>query len=106
MKLVAYQFSEDEIPILKIYRDTQPDARLQRRILALLMVAEGAKIEFVQSVLGISEKTLQRWFDHYHQKGIDALNSFQYKPSQARLSPQEQSELKAWVKKKDLETVK
>lgn len=106
MKLEHYQFSEAEIQSLRAYRDNQPDARLQGRFLALLMVAEGATLEFAKTVLGVSQKTLQRWFDQYYQKGIEALNSFQYQPSQSRLSSQQQDQLKDWVKKTVQETVR
>lgn len=99
MKLEEYQFTAEEIEILQTYRDNQPDFRLKQRFLALLMVAEGG-IDFVKPILGVSRKSLQRWFDKYYHQGIGCLNSFQYQPSQPRLSEQEQKELKTWVKKK------
>ena len=100
MKLEEYIFSSQEIDLIKQYRDLQKDPRLKQRFLALIMVAEGINLNIVCSVLGVSKTTLQRWFKHYIQKGVDALNSFQYKPKSAYLSESEQAELVQWVKKK------
>lgn len=104
MKVEEYQFSSEEIVKLKKYRDEQPDARLQRRFLSLIMLAEGVNIEFVMKVFDISHRTLQRWFDNYIQIGIESLNSFQYQPKKTSLNLAEESQLKDWVKKKALET--
>ena len=100
MKFEEYQFSEKEISILKQYRDNQLASRLKQRFLALLMIAEGGHFDFVKSVLGISHSSLQRWFDNYHNKGIDSLNSFQYQPKQSFLDETQSAELVDWVKKK------
>lgn len=106
MKVEEYQFSDDEIVRLKQQRDSQADARLQRRFLSLIMLAEGANIELVMKVFDISHKTLQRWFENYFHKGIDSLNSFQYQPKKTSLNPQAEAQLKDWVKKKALEIEK
>ncbi len=106
MQLKNYQFNKEEILLLKGYRDNQDDARLQRRFLALLMVAEGISIPRVLSIIGISESTLERWFSNYTTRGIDSLSSFQYQPKQTYLTENEKSQLVEWVKKKHLEIEK
>ena len=106
MQLKDYQFSEEEILLLKKYRDKQGDTRLQKRFLALLMLAEGIPLSSVKSVIGVSDWTLERWFLNYSNKGIEALNSFQYQPKPTYLTNEEQTELVAWVKKKHPEIEK
>ncbi len=60
MKIENYIFTQEEIELLRKYRDEQSDARLQRRFLALLMIAEGLGTEMVKKLLGISPKTIER----------------------------------------------
>ena len=106
MKLETYQFSEQEITLLKGYRDKQEDVRLQRRFLALLLIAEKVSLDVVKKVFDISDKTLERWFNAYRQKGIESLNSFNYQPKSSNLTPEEEAQLKDWVKKNPQETGK
>lgn len=98
MDVSNYQFTEDEISQLNEYRDSQPDARLKVRFIALLMLAEGVELHTTASVVGKSIKTIENWFYQYITKGIVSLNSFQYNPKQSFLSPEQTEEIVAWVK--------
>lgn len=98
MNVSEYQFSDDEIIQLNEYRDSQPDARLKARFIALLMLAEGVEPHKVSSILGYSLKSINNWFRQYLTKGIASLNSFQYKPKQSFLSPEQTDEIITWVK--------
>ncbi len=98
MDISNHQFTEDEISQLNEYRDYQPDARLKVRFIALLMLAEGVKPHTTASIIGKSMKTIENWFHQYSTKGIASLNSFQYKPKQSFLSPEQTEEIVAWVK--------
>lgn len=98
MNVSEYQFSDDEILQLNEYRDLQPDARLKVRFIALLMLAEGVEPHKVSSILGKSLKTIENWLQQYLKKGIASLNSFQYKPKQSFLSPEQTEEIIAWVR--------
>jgi transposase len=104
MQLENYQFTPDEIQRLELYRDQQSDGRLQKRFIALLMIAKGISLKTTREILGIPESTLRNWFNQYIQRGIDALNSFQYKPKASYLSKEQTTELKEWVKKTSQET--
>ena len=98
MEVSKYQFCDDEISRLNEYRDLQADARLKVRFIALLMLAEGIKLHTTASILGKSMKTIENWYHQYATKGIASLNSFQYKPKQLFLSPEQTDEIIGWVK--------
>jgi transposase len=92
-----YKFSKEEVELLQNYRDRQNDLRLKQRFIALLLLAKASPLEVITFVLGISERSLERWMDIYLQTGINALNVFQYKAKVPKLSIEEQRELFQWV---------
>jgi transposase len=106
MDIASYQFQSDEIESLKRYRDEQQDVRLKIRFIALLMLAQGIKVEIISSSVGKSVKTIENWFQQYRGKGIDSLNSFSYKPKQAFLNKDQIEQLTAWVKRENPAKVK
>ncbi len=106
MKIENYTFSEDEIKKLEEYRDKQNDGRLKLRFVALLMAAKGLKLEVIPSVVGKSLKTIENWFRQYLKKGIDSLNSFQYKPKKTYLTEEQINQTIEWVKENNPATVK
>ena len=91
MDASKYQFENDEIMALHSHRDNQLDARLKVRFISLLMLAEGLELVQISSIIGKSIKTIEKWYFEYATKGIDSLNSFQYKPKKSywgiRLTP-------------------
>ena len=86
MDVSGYKFGDEEIVRLEQYRDRQQDARLEVRFMALLMLAKGIAIRDVGAITGVALKTISNWHHQYLTKGIDCLNSFQYKPKQPYLS--------------------
>ena len=97
MDVSEYRFSEHEIEQLQIFRDNQDDVRLKLRFVALLILSQGIALQKAASIVGKSEKTIQNWFDQYLTKGIESLNSFNYKPKKSFLGEEQVEELKAWV---------
>lgn len=95
-----YQFSSEEVELLQNYRDRQPDGRLKNRFISLLLLAKATPLEVIISVIGISERTLERWVDLYLQQGINVLNSFQYQAKVPLLEKEEQQQLLLWVEEK------
>lgn len=79
-------FSDQEIGTLEQYRDKQKDGRLKMRFIALLMLASESTVEYVSQVLGFSTRSILNWVDIYLTKGVDGLNSFNYKPKESYLN--------------------
>jgi transposase len=98
MDVSKYQFDDGEIAELHNHRDNQPDARLKVRFIALLMLAEGVELKTIASIIGKSIKTIENWHCQYVTKGIDSLNSFQYKPKQSYLTSEQIDQVVSWVK--------
>ena len=98
MDISSFEFSNEEIVRLEQYRDRQQDARLKVRFMALLMIAKGIAIRDVAAITGVAMKTIENWQHQYLTKGIDCLNSFQYKPKQPYLSDEQTQSLCQWVK--------
>jgi transposase len=98
MRITEYVFSDNEIELLSEYRDNQKDSRLQLRFIALLLLAKGSDVSFVSSIIGKNIKTIENWFQQYKTKGIDSLNSFQYKPKKTFLTKEQIEEVVSWVR--------
>lgn len=98
MDVSEYNFDDDEIPKLHEYRDNQPDVRLRVRFIAMLMLAEGVEIKTIASVIGKSIKTIENWHHQYATKGINSLNSFNYKPKKSFLTAEQINQVVSWVK--------
>jgi transposase len=79
-------FTDSEISMLRNYRDKQKNERLKIRFIALLMIASQSTVEYVSHVIGCSARSIQNWVDIYMTKGVDGLNSFNYKPKQSYLN--------------------
>jgi transposase len=99
MRITEYVFFDNEISLLSEYRDNQKDSRLQLRFIALLLLSKGSDVSFVSSIIGKNIKTIENWFQQYKTKGIDSLNSFQYKPKKTFLSKEQIEEVVSWVRK-------
>ena len=98
MDISKDQFTDDQIAALHKYRDNQPDVRLKVRFIALLMLAEGIELQTIASIIGKTIKTIENWRYQYVTKGINSLNSFQYKPKQSYLTSEQIDQVVNWVK--------
>jgi transposase len=79
-------FTDSEISMLKNFRDKQTDVRLKIRFIALLMLSSQSTVEYVSHVIGYSTRSILNWVDIYMTKGVDGLNSFNYKPKESYLN--------------------
>lgn len=98
MNLQDYVFNNNEIENLKIYKKNQENSKLQDRFTAFIMRANGIEIPIICDTIGKDKKTLENWFKVYINKGIDALNTFNYVPKRPSLNENEINELVNWVK--------
>jgi len=64
--------------------------------MALLMLAEGVDLKTIASI-GKSIKIIESWHCQYEKKGINSLNSFQYKPKQSYLISKQINQVANWV---------
>ncbi len=106
MDVSKYQFGKDEIEKLRIFRDNQNNPRLKLRFVALLILAEGLESQKVASIMRKSEKTIENWVRQYRAKGIESLNSFQYKPKMSFLNEEQVEKLINWVKETNPKNIK
>ena len=97
MKISEYYFSKDEIEMLKKYRDLQKEMRLKIRFIALLLLANRNPVEEVATAIGVCAKTVINWYKLYREKGIDSMNSYNYKPKKAYLSYHQICQVIIWV---------
>ena len=98
MDAPRHTFSQEEIEQIAKYRDKQPDIKLKIRFIALLMIANGNEIHTVANVVGYSEQTIEIWLSEYLSKGLDSIDSFQYKPKKPYLTPEQIEQLVDWVR--------
>ena len=63
-----------------------------------MMLAKGCQLSVVAFVIGKVERTIENWYNLYKTKGIECLNSFQYKPKKSYLSDKQIEQLIDWVK--------
>jgi len=98
MDISQHAFTDAEIARLNEYRDNQLDVRLKVRFIAILLIAEGIGLISIAAVIGKSVKTIENWYRQYLTKGINSLNSFQYKPKQTYLPNEQIEDVVEWVK--------
>lgn len=99
MNIPNYKFTNEEIIKLKNYRDRQKNPNLRARLIAILMIANEIDICIISKVIGKSNSTIERWFQHYLTKGIDRINSFNYAPKKSFLEKDQILEVTDWVRK-------
>ena len=67
------------------------------RFIALIMLAKGFDITSIASIVGKSLITIERWFQLYFNKGINGLNSFNYKSKKSYLTFNQINQVIIWV---------
>jgi transposase len=97
MDVSTYEFDDEEIAELHKYRDNQTDVRLKVRFMTLLMLANKVELKTIASIIGKSIKTIENRLGQYVTKGINSLNSFQYKPKQSYLDSEQINQVVNWV---------
>jgi transposase len=54
------------------------DARIHRRLSALLWLNDGYSVEEVAALLDVCPRTIRNWVDLFQEEGLDALCSLDY----------------------------
>jgi transposase len=78
-------------------RAAEKDARLYKRLSALLWLDEGRTREEVAGLLGVHVRTIKNWLKLYLQGGLTALCTLSYKGDVGNLSVTQGQQLKAEV---------
>jgi len=60
-------------------RRNERDARIHRRLSALLWLAKGHSAEEVADLLDVCPRTVRNWVDLFRADGLEALCSLEYK---------------------------
>jgi transposase len=60
-------------------RRKEKDARIHKRLSALLWLNEGRSAQGVADLLDVCPRTVNNWVTLFHQEGIEALCSLEYK---------------------------
>jgi transposase len=59
-------------------RKRERDARIHRRLSALLWLNDGRSAEEVAGLLDVCPKTIRNWVQLFHSEGLEALCSLEY----------------------------
>jgi transposase len=97
MTISEYKLTELDIKLLIQQRDNQNNQRIRERFIAILMLSQNIEIEKIAMLLGKTTKTIENWYKLYQNKGINGLNSFNYKPKQPKLNFNEINQVIIWV---------
>jgi len=80
-------------------RRQERDARIWRRLTAILWLAEGATGEEVAARLGVSARQVRKWLKAFRTHGLDALCELRYQGRVPRLNDAQLDELRQEVAK-------
>jgi transposase len=79
------------------FRREKKDVRIHKRLSALLWLNKGYAVEEVADLLEVCTRTINNWVDLYHQQGLEALCSLEYKGDPGWLSAAQLDQLKQEV---------
>jgi transposase len=85
-------------------RREERDARISRRLNAILWLADGVTIEEVANRLGISARQVRKWLKTYDVHGLDGLCVLHYKGRKCQLNDAQTAELKQEIAKGQFNT--
>jgi transposase len=85
-------------------RREERDARISRRLNAILWLADGVTIEEVANRLGISARQVRKWLKTYDVHGLDGLCELHYKGRKCQLDNAQTAELKQEIAKGQFNT--
>jgi transposase len=96
--MIKLTLSDQEHRQLEEVFKTTPERRLRARCQAILMAARGRRHRHIAEDLGISVRTIQRWLNSYHARGLAGLK-IRWAPGRAAKIPEAlASEILAWIK--------
>src|SRR5216684_1272022 len=85
-------------------RRGERDARISRRLSAILWLAAEVTIEEVAARLGISARQVRKWLKTFNSKGLDGLCELHYRGRSCQLNDSQVAELKQEIAKGQFST--
>jgi Transposase and inactivated derivatives len=77
--------------------DALHDARVERRIIALRMVASGQRAQEVGQAVSVDERTVRVWVKEFNRNGVESLRYERYTGAKPQLPPEKESEVVAAI---------
>ena len=69
------------------------EARVERRVVALRLIASGQLAKDIAPAVGVNEKTVREWVKAFNHKGVASLRCDSYKGSKPHLTAGQEAEL-------------
>ncbi len=77
--------------------DSLRDARVERRIIALRLVAAGQRAREVGEAVSVDERTIRVWVKEFNRRGVESLRYDRYTGAKPQLPPDKESEVVAAI---------
>jgi transposase len=78
--------------------ERRKDARVERRVVALRLIAAGQFAKDVGPIVGVNEKTVREWVAAFNSEGVSSLTYDKYQGGIPHLTPEQESELAAAIR--------
>jgi len=98
--------TEEQVIRLKLAHKQTREKRLADRIKAVLYVHFGLSYEEIATLLFFDESTVRRYVTSFKEKGIEGLLEYRYTGGQTRLSAEQETELKRFLRDNTKRTAK
>jgi transposase len=83
--MMRISFTEEALDRLRYERFHHPHPRVQRKMEALILKAEGIPHQSIARIVGVSENTIRGYFEDYVAAGIEALLTLRFRRPQSAL---------------------
>lgn len=78
-------FTEEAIERLRYERFHHPHPRVQQKMEALILKAEGIPHQSIARIVGVSENTIRCYFEEYRADGIESLLTIRFRRPKSEL---------------------
>ena len=100
-RLTLSSWNEDALRNLGEKRD---DARVERRIIALRLIHQQHTVKMSADAVGVDERTVRQWIHDFNRHGVEALKGRPHPGAEAKLTADQEDELKRVIEKGPPET--
>ena len=83
--MMRISFTEEALDRLRYERFHHPHPRVQQKMEAMVLKAEGLPHQRIARIVGVSENTIRSYFEAYAAQGIEALLTLHFRRPQSDL---------------------